>query len=229
MINSVENTRTSKNKDYDLFNRFFYSHKFDKPGRTMTVRARLGNNANEDRANRLAENQFFSPTFRTETINQQINRDRTGLSWETGISFTEAVSERSQFELEYEIGNRINDSDQLIFDVIDETPGDPELRLDTALSNTFESKFLTQEVELGYQYSKDGLRFQVEGQYQNAKLDNSQGFPLTFDLLMTDNSFANLSAFFNYFNCSFPSSAPECSLDGYFVSYYAARLFLLCK
>nr|HAD51417.1 TonB-dependent receptor [Algoriphagus sp.] len=189
LINSVENTRTSKNKDYDLFNRFFYSHKFDKPGRTMTVRARLGNNANEDRANRLAENQFFSPTFRTETINQQINRDRTGLSWETGISFTEAVSERSQFELEYEIGNRINDSDQLIFDVIDETPGDPELRLDTALSNTFESKFLTQEVELGYQYSKDGLRFQVEGQYQNAKLDNSQGFPLTFDLLRTFQSF----------------------------------------
>ncbi|MAN85334.1 MAG: TonB-dependent receptor [Algoriphagus sp.] len=189
LINSVENTRSSKNKDYDLFNRFFYSHKFDKPGRTMTVRARLGNNANEDRANRLAENQFFSPTFRTETINQQINRDRTGLSWETGISFTEAVSERSQFELEYEIGNRINDSDQLIFDVIDETPGDPELRLDTALSNTFESKFLTQEVELGYQYSKDGLRFQVEGQYQNAKLDNSQGYPLTFDLLRTFQSF----------------------------------------
>ncbi|WP_250161309.1 outer membrane beta-barrel protein [Algoriphagus algorifonticola] len=189
LINSVENTRTAKNKDYDLFNRFFYSHKFDKPGRTMTVRARLGNNANEDRANRLAENQFFSPTFRTETINQQINRDRTGLSWETGISFTEAVSERSQFELEYEIGNRINDSDQLIFDVIDETPGDPELRLDTALSNTFESKFLTQEVELGYQYSKDGLRFQVEGQYQNAKLDNSQGFPLTFELQRTFQSF----------------------------------------
>lgn len=189
LINSVENTRTAKNKDYDLFNRFFYSHKFDKPGRTMTVRARLGNNANEDRANRLAENQFFSPNFRTETINQQINRDRTGLSWETGISFTEAVSERSQFELEYEIGNRINDSDQLIFDVIDETPGDPELRLDTALSNTFESKFLTQEVELGYQYSKDGLRFQVEGQYQNAKLDNSQGFPLTFELQRTFQSF----------------------------------------
>jgi hypothetical protein len=189
LINSVENTRTAKNKDYDLFNRFFYSHKFDKPGRTMTVRARLGNNANEDRANRLAENQFFSPTFRTETIIQQINRDRTGLSWETGISFTEAVSERSQFELEYEIGNRINDSDQLIFDVIDETPGDPELRLDTALSNTFESKFLTQEVELGYQYSKDGLRFQVEGQYQNAKLDNSQGFPLTFELQRTFQSF----------------------------------------
>ncbi|QYH38136.1 outer membrane beta-barrel protein [Algoriphagus sp. NBT04N3] len=189
LINSVENTRTAKNKDYDLFNRFFYSHKFDKSGRTMTVRARLGNNANEDRANRLAENQFFSPTFRTETINQQINRDRTGLSWETGISFTEAVSERSQFELEYEIGNRINDSDQLIFDVIDETPGDPELRLDTALSNTFESKFLTQEVELGYQYSKDGLKFQVEGQYQNAKLDNSQGFPLTFELQRTFQSF----------------------------------------
>lgn len=189
LINTVENTRTAKNKDYDIFNRFLYSHKFDKPGRTMTVRARVGNHQNEDRAKRLAENQYFEPEYRTETINQLINRDRKGFDWETGISFTEAVSERSQFELEYEIGNRVNDSDQLIFDALDESPGEANLALDTALSNTFESKFLTQEVELGYQYSKDGLRFQVEGQYQNAKLDNEQGFPQPFELERTFQSF----------------------------------------
>ncbi|SHO60742.1 TonB-dependent receptor [Algoriphagus zhangzhouensis] len=188
-INTVENTRTAKNKDYDLFNRFLYSHKFDKPGRTLTVRARIGNHKNEDRAKRLAENQYFEPEYRTETINQLINRDRTGFSWQTGVSFTEAVSERSQFELEYEIGNRKNDSDQLIFDVLDEAPGSANLSLDTALSNTFESKFLTQQVELGYQYSKDKLRFQAEGEYQNAKLDNQQGFPQSFELQRTFQSF----------------------------------------
>ncbi|MDF2158304.1 outer membrane beta-barrel protein [Algoriphagus sp. CAU 1675] len=189
LINTVTNNRTAKNKDYDLFNRFFYSHKFDKPGRTMTVRARLANNANEDRARRTAENQYFEPDPRTEIINQRINRDRTGLSWETGVSFTEAVSERSQFELEYEIGNRINDSDQLIYDVLGEGIGSPELIIDTALSNTFESKFLTQEVELGYQYSKDKFRLQTEGQFQHAQLDNEQGFPQAFQLKRTFQSF----------------------------------------
>lgn len=188
-INTVENTRTAKNKDYDLFNRFLYSHKFDKPGRTLTFRARVGNHKNEDRAKRLAENQYFDPEYRTETINQLINRDRTGFSWQTGVAFTEAISERSQFELEYEIGNRKNDSDQLIFDVLDEAPGNANLALDTALSNTFESKFLTQQVELGYQYSKDKLRFQAEGEYQNANLDNEQGFPQSFELQRTFQSF----------------------------------------
>lgn len=182
LINTVENSRTARNESYDLFNRIFYSHKFKKPGRTLSIRARTGNNSDTDRAVRTATNEFFVPEFRTEVINQQINRDRTGFSWETGISLTEALSERSQIELEYEIGNRINDSDQLIFDISSEDPGNIDFMLDTALSNTFDSKFLSQEVELGYQYQGEKVQVQVEGQYQNAKLDNTQGFPVPFEL-----------------------------------------------
>ncbi|TFV94249.1 TonB-dependent receptor [Algoriphagus kandeliae] len=185
LINSVVNTRTADNYDYDLFNRIFYSHKFNKPGRTMTIRGRISDNRNQDEANRIAENQFFIPDPRTEIINQQINRDRKGSSWQTGISFTEALSEKSMLELEYEIGNRINDSDQLIYDVIDEDPQAIEYRLDTALSNTFESKYLTQETELGYQFKTEKIRIQTELQYQNAQLDNSQGFPIPFELKRT--------------------------------------------
>lgn len=182
LINTVENSRAARNESYDLFNRIFYSHKFKKPGRTLSIRARTGNNSDTDRAVRTATNEFFVPEFRTEVINQQINRDRTGFSWETGISLTEALSERSQIELEYEIGNRINDSDQLIFDISSEDPGNIDFMLDTALSNTFDSKFLSQEVELGYQYQGEKVQVQVEGQYQNAKLDNTQGFPVPFEL-----------------------------------------------
>lgn len=189
LINTVENTRIGENEDYDLFNRIFYSHKFLKPGRTMTIRARTSNNANNDRGRRIAQNEYFRPDFRTEIIDQQINRDRTGFSWETGISFTEALSERSQLELEYEIGNRVNDSDQLIYDVNAEDPDALILVLDTALSNTFDSKFLTQEVELGYQYKREKLQLQIEGQYQNAKLDNTQGFPMPFELNRVFQSF----------------------------------------
>ncbi|NVJ85294.1 MAG: TonB-dependent receptor [Algoriphagus sp.] len=189
LINSVVNTRTADNYDYDLFNRLFYSHKFNKPGRTMTIRGRISDNRNEDEANRIAINEFFIPNPSTETIHQQINRNRKGSSWETGISFTEALSEKSQLELEYEIGNRVNDSDQLIFDVLDEDPNAIEYRLDTALSNTFESKYLTQETELGYQYKTGKIRVQTELQYQNAQLDNSQGFPVPFELQRTFQSF----------------------------------------
>ncbi len=189
MINQTENIRSADNEDYDMFNRLFYSHKFDKVGRTLTLKANMGNHRNDDVGERTAENQFFGDDPRTEFINQQTTRLRTGLDWETGISFTEAVSENSQFELEYEIGNRANISDQLIYDVLDETQNEDILALDTALSNAFESNYLTQETELGYQFTKDRVRFQVEGQYQHARLANQQEFPQQLELNRTFKSF----------------------------------------
>jgi hypothetical protein len=186
-LNRTENTRMANNKDYDIFNRLYYGHKFDKEGRSLTLRLSTANSWNRDNAIRSAENTFFQPTERLEIINQQITRNRNGTSWETGISYTEPVGKNGQLELEYEIGNRVNDSDQLTFDIQSEDLD--KLELDTALSNSFGSKYLTQEIELGYQYKLEKLQFQVEGEFQHAKLDNSQIFPAPFELARTFKSF----------------------------------------
>ena len=179
-LNQTANTRTANNKDYDIFNRIYYGHKFDKEGRSLTLRLRTSNSWNRDVAIRRAENTYFQPTEREEIINQQITRNRNGDSWETGISYTEPVGKNGQLELEYEIGNRLDDSDQLTFDIQSEDLS--KVELDTALSNSFGSKYLTQELELGYQYKLEKLQVQVEGQFQHARLDNSQLFPAPFQL-----------------------------------------------
>lgn len=182
-INQVENQRTGDYQDFDFFNRLIYSHKFDKPGRTLTLRSILHNGWNIDDSDRKARNVFFEgDVARTERIDQRTSRERQGLRWETGISFTEKVGEKGQLEAEYEIGNRANDSDQRVFNV---EGGDFEagtMMLDTALSNVFLSNYLTQEFELGYQFTGTNFKFQTEVQYQNAKLENTQDFPRTFDL-----------------------------------------------
>ena len=54
--------------------------------------------------------------------------------------------------------------------------------LDTAISNTFNSRYLTQETELGYQYNTEKLRVQVEAEYQHASLLNEQLFPRDYDM-----------------------------------------------
>ncbi|GAB3222743.1 TonB-dependent receptor [Algoriphagus aestuariicola] len=189
LINEVDNLKTGSYKDYDLFNRLLYSHKFDKPGRTLTLRANLANNLNIDESDRKARNTYYeSDGVRNENLDQRTTRERTGDSWETGISYTEALGKRGQMELEYEIGNRGNDSDKLTYDV---EGGDFEtgtLYLDTALSNTFQSEYLTQELEFGYQYSAEKLKMQAEIQYQDARLDNSQEFPQAFELSRNFNS-----------------------------------------
>ncbi|MBN7817426.1 outer membrane beta-barrel protein [Algoriphagus pacificus] len=188
-LNQTENVRTADNDDFDIDNRLYYGHKFDKEGRSLTVRLNAGYHWNKDLAFRKATNIYYQPTERTEIINQRIQRERTGTNWETSFSYTEPLGQYGQMELEYEIGNRANDSDQLTFDILNEDLSEFNLALDTALSNTFESKYLTQEVELGYQYRREKVQVQIEGQYQNASLQNDQGFPAPFDLNRTFESF----------------------------------------
>ncbi|SFT86621.1 CarboxypepD_reg-like domain-containing protein [Algoriphagus locisalis] len=188
-LNQTENVRTAKNEDYDMFHRLFYSHKFSKEGRTITLSANTGSHGNNDNALRTATNIYFQPDERTEIINQNITRDRSGYDWETGVSYTEPLGKNGQMELEYEIGNRFNDSDQLTFDILNDDISNPDLSLDTALSNSFESKYLRQEVELGYQYQLEKLKFQAEIQYQNANLKNDQLFPAVGTIDRTFESF----------------------------------------
>jgi hypothetical protein len=189
LLNRTENIRTADNNQFDFDNRLYYGHKFNKAGRSLTLRLNAGYHWDEDLALRKAENTYYQPNERSELINQRITRDRTGTNWETSVSYTEPIGKNGQMELEYEIGNRANDSDQLTFDILSEDPSGLNLSLDTALSNTFESKYLTQEVELGYQYRLEKMQVQVEGQYQNAKLQNDQGFPEPFNLERSFESF----------------------------------------
>ncbi|WP_194974588.1 outer membrane beta-barrel protein [Aquiflexum lacus] len=179
-INTVENIKTGKYQDYDLFNSFFYSHKFNKPGRTVTFRTRLSNGWNLDESDRNAKNTFFEENGqRIENLDQRITRERTGTSWQTRVSYTEPLGQRGQMEAEYQIGNRKNDSDRLLFNVENRDIDDGVFLLDTALSNVFISKYLTQSTELGYQYLTEKYRIQAEVEYQDAKLDNLQEFPST--------------------------------------------------
>lgn len=176
-LNQTENIRTAKNNEFDMNHRLFYSHKFNKEGRSLTLSANTGSHGDKDDAVRSATNIYYQPDERTELINQNITRDRSGFDWETGISYTEPLGKNGQMELEYEIGNRLNDSDQLTFDILNDEISNPDLALDTALSNSFESEYLSQELELGYQYTLEKLKFQAELEYQNATLKNEQLFP----------------------------------------------------
>lgn len=177
-VNSTDNSSTKHFKDYDYGNSIYYSHKFGKEGRTVTTGLSTGYHTNEDFAERNAENFFYSEEDSTSVIDQQTTLGRTGLSWRAHMSYTEPLSERSMMELEYKAGNRINDSDKLTYNA-----GDSQeyLEIDTTLSNTFNSQYLSQEIELGYQYKFEKLRFQVEAEYQVANMENEQFFPKPMD------------------------------------------------
>ncbi len=190
-LNQTENNRQADNDDYDVGGRLFYSHRFAKKGRSLTVGMDGGYHSNIDEANRLAENNFFGEEERLEILNQYTTRDRTGFHWETDLSYTEPIGKKGQIELEYEIGNNGEDSDRITYDVLEEQdPSEVRLLPDTALSNTFTSDYLSQQMELGYQYKTDNFRIQLEAEYRRSDLVNDQVFPQPFFI---ERTFENLA------------------------------------
>ena len=179
-INETENTSNADQLDYDYFNRLFYSHKFLKPGRSFTFSLNNSLHSNEEDRFRNATNIFYNGAEQSEILNQFIRWDRKGSRWNTKVAYSEPLSEKSRIELEYSIGNRKNDSDRRLFNYSEQLE-DYSL-LDVALSNTFNSEYLTQEYELGYQLQGEKLKAQVEVEYQDARLMNEQFFPIEEDL-----------------------------------------------
>lgn len=201
LLNSTENRSNARLHDYDFNNNLYYSRRFKKKGRSLTFSQNVGYHTNEDNVYRLANNRYFQQADSVELLNQYTHRDRTGLSWRTRLGYTEPIGEKSMMELEYTIGNRINDSDKLSYNIVEGDIGEYNA-LDTALSNTFDSEYLTQEVELGYQYANEKLRLQIEAEYQNASLRNDQEFPQPFAMRRTFNSILPTARFIYNFSQS---------------------------
>ncbi|GLR19466.1 TonB-dependent receptor [Portibacter lacus] len=178
-INQTKNNSKSDNIDNDYSATLLYNHRFLKEGRTITLNGSTSNHENRDLGLRNAENIFYTDQVaEIENLDQNIIRVRNGIDFEGGGSYTEPVGEHGLIELEYNIKNRDNDSEKLNYDISDEmSQGEFIQRLDTALSNVFTNNYLTNEVELGYQFKNETVKVQAELEYQHANLMNNQVFP----------------------------------------------------
>ncbi|GEO07406.1 collagen-binding protein [Adhaeribacter aerolatus] len=180
-LNQTTNNANGDNVNSDINNNFLYSHRFLKPGRSITFNLRTGYHLDNGDSYRLAENIFYNRGGdSTQILNQYTNLDRKGFDWEGEVSFTEPLGKNGQLELEYEVGNRLNDSDKRTYDYLE--LNDNYNALNIPLSNTFTNKYITQEAEAGYRFNTEKLKFQVEASFQEATLKNKQEFPLPDDL-----------------------------------------------
>lgn len=186
-LNQTTNTSTSENANLNFYNNINYSHQFLKKGRSFSTRLYTSYTGSEGDSYRLADNIFYTSPDRNRTLNQYTRQDRVGYAWQGNVSYREPVGQNGLVELEYEIGNRVNDSDRRVYNLAEQTATYTDL--DTLFTNTFRSEYLTQEVELGYQYRVERLRFQVEAEYERATLQNDQVFPAPF---VMDRVFHNL-------------------------------------
>jgi len=193
-LSSLRSITNAKTSSFSLGNNLTYRYKFDKKGRTFStdINTSWGNN---DQDSELSGASKDYRKNRLDTTLQETYLVSKGFNYRANATLTEPLSEKSIATIGYQFGNNKTDSDQKTSVLNAENIA----VLDTALSNEFNNKFITQRLRTGYAYNSSGWNVSANLDYQYAKLDNEAFFP-TEDLFVRD--FNNLlpSASISYRN-----------------------------
>lgn len=168
-LRSISNART---KAINLSNNLTYRYKFDKIGRTLSTEVFTAWSNRDQESDLVAASREFRRN-RIDTATQETYALNDGLNYRVNLTFTEQLSKNAIGTFGYQIGNNTTIADQKTFQIDDER----RALLDTALSNEFDNKFITQRLRSGYAYNKDAWSVNVNMDYQNAQLDNEAFFP----------------------------------------------------
>jgi len=184
-LNSSNSIFSTDLNAINFSNMLLYRHRFEKRGRTFSIRLNTGyNEQNGDNELNSNINYFTRPTS-FDTLQQQSTLLSTGWNVGANISYTEPITRTMMLQTFYEIEPQWNDSDKETF-AFEERTNDYTL-LDTSLSNTFTNTYLSQQVGTGIRYFTQNRKLMgmVRLAYQWATLDNEQIFPSEFDLNRT--------------------------------------------
>lgn len=171
-LSSLRSITNDETNSYNIGNDLTYRYKFDKKGRTFSTDLSTSWN-NRDQESELNGASVDYRKNELDTTLQTTDLMSKGFNYRVNATLTEPLGEKSIATLGYQIGNNKTDSDQKTRVLNDENIS----VLDTALSNEFNNKFITQRIRTGYAYNNEGWNLNVNLDYQYAKLDNEAFFP----------------------------------------------------
>jgi hypothetical protein len=190
-LRSISNATT---KAINLSNNLTYRYKFDKKGRTLSTEVFTAWSNRDQDSDLLAASREFRRNL-VDTATQETYALNNGFNYRVNLTFTEQLSKNAIGTFGYQIGNNATAADQKTFQIDEQR----RALLDTALSNEFDNKFITQRLRSGYAYNKADWSVNVNMDYQNARLDNEAFFPVPGTFNRSFNNFLP-SANLNYRN-----------------------------
>jgi hypothetical protein len=171
-LNNIANDYNSIANGYSLSGNLIYMHRFEQRGRTISLR--LGANSNEGYTDDYLDNLtiYSSQTAPNDTILQFGDSYTNGSSYSANLNYTEPIADRVQLQFDYRAEVSDDDADRKTFD-------DTEIpaALDTALTNVFDSRYITNAPSLGLFARGDKMFLRAAVMYQWATLDSRQQFP----------------------------------------------------
>ncbi len=175
-LDPLSSTRTitdNETNGFNISNTLTYRYKFDKPGRTISTDLFTAWNKRDQLTDLIASNRDFVRSS-MDTLIQETTALSDGFNYRTNITYTEPIGEKSMATATYQIGNNKSAADQKTFQLANEQG---IMVLDTALSNEFDNRFLTQRAGIGYRYNHKGFNANINLDYQYAKQINDIVFP----------------------------------------------------
>ncbi|WP_296705730.1 carboxypeptidase-like regulatory domain-containing protein, partial [Algoriphagus sp.] len=172
-LSALRSINSAENKSYNISNNITYRYKFDKVGRTFSTDLNTSWSNRDQYSDLLAASIDYNRVSLDTTLQETYTISK-GFNYRINATLTEPLGEKSIGTFGYQVGNNKSDSDQKTY-VLGAEQG--IYMLDTALSNEFINKFITQRLRTGYAYNNNGLNLNFNLDYQNAQLNNEAFFP----------------------------------------------------
>ncbi len=198
-LNDVVNNNSSTNYAINFSNNLLFRHRFTKIGRSLTFN--LTTTYSNREADRLLKsvNNFYGTNPSSRILNQEAITNANGWGISSNLYYSEPLSKKSFVFVSTSFGYNENQSERYSYNFSDSQQ--IYNRLDTLLSNVFNSDYYNYKIGTGYRYNSKELQISAEVRYQNANLINEQTFPIKYNL---DRSFNNV----------LPSFSMRYNLDG---------------
>ena len=177
-INQTVNDNNANTNGDNLSNHLVLRHKFDLPGRTISLD--LGTSYNEKRGTTLqqATSEYYQgPVNTSATVNQQTPVFTDGYTVSSRLAYTEPLGTISLLQFTYNPSYSKNNSNNKKYNF------DPVTNvysiIDTSLSNTYENQYTTQNGGIAYRLRVTGLNAMAGVSYQVAALRGQEQFPFS--------------------------------------------------
>ena len=171
-LSALRSTSNTETKALNISNNITYRYKFDKKGRTLSTDINT-TWSNRDQLSDLLAASIDYNRNRLDTTEQVTDALNDGFNYRVGATLTEPLGEKSIGTIGYQVSNNNTRADQKTRILNSEN----QFMLDTALSNEFNNKFITQRLRTGYAFNDKGYSINLNLDYQNAQLNNEAFFP----------------------------------------------------
>lgn len=195
LLNQTDNLFHSDLSGIDFSNFMMFRHQFGKRGRTISVNANTGYNKNDGESNMYSQNEYYDEIDMIDSLNQFSDLLSDGWNISGEVQYTEPLGKNGMIQWEYEASYQQSESDKRTLNFSENSQDYTEL--DTALSNVFQSHYVTHRTGLGYRLRSEKAMLMTRVSLQYSELTSEQEYPQATNI---ERDFVNVlpMAFFRY-------------------------------